>query len=111
MYWIVPNWRRHARNIGLACFSAYMLNLTMPKKAHFERYVEQRVRYEPEFAMRMEHPQTEVTYEDMFLFAKVHVESCSFRKQNESPYGSSLGKSRWVYYGILNNFWFETQTL
>lgn len=111
VYWIIPNWRRHASRIGLATFSAYMLHLCLPKKAHFERYVEERMKYEPEFAMRMEHPTCEVKYDDKFLFAKVTVESCNFKTQNESPFGANLGKSRWIYYGVLNNFWFERQTL
>ena len=111
VYWIIPNWRVYCRNLGLTVFSGYMLHLTLPKKAHFRRYVEERMKYEPEFAMRMEHPKVEVDYQDMFLFAKVTVESCNFKPQNESPFGSSLGKSRWVYYGILNNFWFERQTV
>ena len=111
MYWLVPNWRRYGRNLGLLGFCSYMLHLTLPKKAHFERYVDERIKYEPEFAMRMEHPSCDVNYEDRFLYARVTVASCNFKANNETPFGTSLGKNRWVYYGILNNFWFEKQAL
>jgi hypothetical protein len=109
MYWAIPNWRFYARNIGLVTFSSYMLHLCLPKQSHFERYVAERKIYEPEFAMRMDHPQCVVKYEDKFLFAKVTVESCNFRVLNETPFGSNLGKTTWAYYGILNNFWYERE--
>ena len=104
--WMIDTRRLFGRIAGPALVG-YLLFLTSPRPEHFDRYIDERKKYEPEFCMRLEHPECRVTFSRGILFSTAMIESCGFRSQHVTPFGASTGLSRWTYYGFLNNFWFE----
>ncbi len=101
------DFRKALRRTIVPCVGLYMMHLTCPTEEHFNRYCAERKRFEPEFCTRLEHPATRTLFEDHFIYATARIESCGFRNQHVTPYGMSGGTSRWDYWGVLNNFWFE----
>jgi hypothetical protein len=49
-------------------FLGYALYTMRPKEAHFIRYLDERRRYEADFAARLNHPKSSITFEEHLLW-------------------------------------------
>jgi hypothetical protein len=101
--------KKWSKRIAIPVGIIYFLHLTAPTQHHFERYLLERKKYEPEFAMRLEHPACRIRFFEGFIYAYAEIDTCGFRQRHTSGAGIDTGMSRFTYYGMLNNFFVEKQ--